>query len=86
LEGNFEVISLLTHLVGICFEQREIPECILLPFSVLVVEDLLAKHAEAVFAWDEPTLRRIISSFTGESSLLHLFIIVKVANLSSSAQ
>jgi hypothetical protein len=79
-----EVVHFLTHLVGLCFEHRNVADSILMRFSTLVVHVLLTKHIDVVLAGDEEKLRRIIGSFTGT---LIAFTFLMLANLNpSSAQ
>jgi hypothetical protein len=66
-DDEFGIVAYLTHVVGLCFEARNVAEPILACFASLVVDVLIAQYPDVIFSGDETTLRRIISSFTAPS-------------------
>jgi hypothetical protein len=63
-----DVFNFLTYLIGLCFEQCNIPDSIFVHFSALIIDVLLTEHLDVVSSGDDQKLRRIITSFTGTSS------------------
>lgn len=57
-------VAFLKQLIGICFEDQNVPEPILEPFSALVAEHIITEHPEVVFQNDFAPIQRIVSQFS----------------------